>query len=447
MSALKQKLETANQKNSALEDRLGHLDGALKECMRQLRQAREEQEQKIHEVVSKKTREWESLKSVLEDQLVELQVQLQSVRTEGAASFDSDLQPKLKAAREENSTLKLEILSQAKELEIRTIEGDLSTKAAETASKQHLESIKKVAKLEAECRRLKAIARKAAQANDQKCFSASSIYLELFTDSQSDSGEKLLTLKTGSLRTSSLEPNECERSQSGSWASVLGTEHQFENEKDLERNQMVLPVEINLMDDFLEMERLAALPVIESASSCVEAGPVSDRPNGGKSRFKADLEVMIQRTAELEEKLEKSETEKAELEMALSACQKQLETSQSRLLEAEMELQELQKKIVLANESKSAAEEEVKATQTKRELAESRLIVVENEVNTLLLKAASLEEEVQKERALSADKVARCQKLEDELFNIKCEAEHRREAELQLTKSDSVNLKIKQVTN
>ena len=33
---------------------------------------------------------------------------------------------------------------------------ELSTQAAETASKQHLESIKKVAKLEVECRRLKA---------------------------------------------------------------------------------------------------------------------------------------------------------------------------------------------------------------------------------------------------------------------------------------------------
>ncbi|PON88826.1 Filament-like protein [Trema orientale] len=437
---LKQKLEIANQKISALEDQLGHLDGALKECVRQLRQAREEQEQKIHEAVAKKTNEWESLNSVLEDQFVELQ----SVKTEAAGSFDSDLQWKLEAARKENSALKLEILSQAKELEIRIIERDLSTKAAETASKQHLDSIKKVAKLEAECRRLKAIARKASQTNDQKSFFASSVYVESFTDKQSDTREKLLTLESGSLKMSSLEPNEYEPSQSSSWASSLVKEHQFENEKDLERNRMVPSVEINLMDDFLEMEKLAALPVTERRSCFLEAGTVLDPPNGSESCFKADLEVMIQRTAELEGKLEKIETEKEKLEMALSACQKQLEKSQSQLVEAEMELQEWQKQMVLANESKKAAEEEVKTTQTKREVAESRLRVAENEVNNLLSKAASLEEEVKKEQVLSADKVARCQKLEDELFNIKREAEDKWQAELQRTKRNSVNLKIKQ---
>lgn len=445
--ALKQKLETAYQKNSALEDRLGHLDGALKECVRQLRQAREEHEQKIHEVVAKKTQEWESLKSALEDQVVELQVQLQNVKTEATASFDSDLQPKLEAAEKENSALKLEILSQAKELEIRIIERDLSTKAAETASKQHLDSIRKVAKLEAECQRLKAIARKASQTNDEKSYSASSVFVESFTDGQSDTGERLLTLESGSLKMSSLEPSECEPSQPGSWASALVTEHSFKNVRHLERNRMVHSVEINLMDDFLEMERLAALPVIESGSSCLEAGHVPDRPNAVESSFKADLEVMIQRTAELEEKLEKIETEKEELEMALCASQKQLEISQSQLLEAEMELQELQKQIVLVNESKRDTEEEVKATQAKREVAESRLRVVENEVSSLLLKAASLEEEVQKEQVLSADKVARCQKLEDELFNIRSKAEDQRVAELQHAKSNSVDLKIKQVTH
>ncbi|XP_030497315.2 filament-like plant protein 3 [Cannabis sativa] len=439
--ALKQKLETANQKNSALEDRLGHLDGALKECVRQLRQAREEQEQKIREVVSKKTHEWESLKSVLEDQLVELQVQLQSVKKQTDSSFDSDLQQKLEAAEKENSTLKLEILSQAKEIKIRIIERDLSTKAAETASKQYLESIKKVAKLEADCRRLKAIARKVSQTNDQKY--ASSVYAESLTDSQSDCGERLLTLEYGSHKMSSFEPNESDSSQSGLRGSSFVTEHQNENEKNHERNKMVPSVDINFMDDFLEMEKLAALPVIESGSRCVEAGPMLDQPNGGES-LKADLEVMVQKTIKLEENLRKIVEEKEELEKALSACKKHLETSQSQLVETAMDLQELQIKMVLATESKKAAEEEVKASQAKRELAESRLRVVENEVNTLLLKAASLEEEVQNERLLSADKIAKCQKLEDELFKLKHEAEDQREAEFQRTKNDSLNLKIKQ---
>lgn len=441
----KQQLEAANKKNSALEDRVGHLDGALKECVRQLRQAREEQEQKITEAVAKKTNEWESTKSELESQLVQLQVQLQTAKAEAAASVDSDLRPKLEAAEKDNSALKHELLSRAEELEISIIERDLSTQAAETASKQHLESIKKVAKLEAECRRLKAVARRASPANDHKSFTASSVYVESFTDSQSDNGERQLALETDTRKVSRLEPNECDPSRSDSWASTLITElDQFKNEKALGRNLMAPSVEINLMDDFLEMERLAALPDTESGSCCLETGPASDQPSAGESPLKADLEAMIHRTAELEEKLEKMEEEKMEFQMALTECQKQLETTQSWLKEAEVNLVELHTQIALVNELKHAADEEVKAIETKREVAESQLRVVEVEVKTLLSKVGSLEEEVEKERAMSAENVTRYQKLEDELLTMKHEAELHREAELRRVTSTNSELKIKQ---
>lgn len=445
--ALKQKLEAANQKNSALEDRLGHLDGALKECVRQLRQSREEQEQKTNEVLKIKTREWESSKSLLESQLDELKAQLQSAKSEASASIDSDICTKLKAAEKENSALKLELLSKDRELETRTIERDLSTETAETASKQHLESIKRVAKLEAECRRLKAMTRKASQTYDRKSISAYSFYVESFTDSQSDSGERLLALESDMHKMSGLEPNECEPSHSDSWASSPVIKlHQIKNEKDIGRNLMVPSVEINLMDDFLEMERFVALPDTKSESSCLDAGPVSDNTNGGESPFKAELEAMINRTAELEEKLEKMEAEKMELGMALTECQKQLEISQSWLSEAEMKLQELRRQVVLANESKQSAEEEAMASEAKREVAESQLKAFETEVSSLLSKVGSLEEEVQKEQALSADIVAKCRKLEEELSTMKHEAEVQRESELKRVASINGDMKIKQVS-
>lgn len=444
---LKHKLESANQKNSALEDRLGHLDGALKECVRQLRQAREEQEKKIHEVVAAKTNEWDSLKSGLESQLVELQVQLQSAKTKAASPIDSDMQTKLEAAQKENSALKLELLSQGKELKISIIERDLSIKAAETASKQHLESIKKVAKLEAECRRLKSMARKASQTYDRKSFSASSVYLESFTDSQSDSGERLLGIESDLHKISSLESNEGETVKSDSWASGLVTEHhQNKNEKDLRRNIMVPSVEINLMDDFLEMEKLAAFPDTKGQSSCLEAELVSDHANGEENPLKADLEAMIIRTSELEERLETMETKKVELEIALTESQKQLEISQSQLLEAEMKVRELQRQLVVANKSKKAAEEETRASEIKRGVSESQLRTCEAEVNTLLSKVGSLEEEVREEQALSADNVAKCQKLEKELLSMKHEAEIQRESELQQMKSTNGDMKLKQVS-
>lgn len=440
--SLKQQLEAAAQKNSALEDRVGHLDGALKECLRQLRQAREEQEQKIHEAVVKRTHEWESTKSELESQIVEIQAQLQTAKAETVATVDPGLELKLGAAEKENAALKLQLLSREEELEIRTIEQELSTQAAETASKQNLESIKKVAKLEAECRRLKAMARKASSANDHKSITASSVCVESLTDSQSDSGERLLALEIDTRKMTGLDTNECEPSRSDSWASGLIQElDRFKNEKPLVKNLMAPSVELDLMDDFLEMERLAALPETENRSRCLESGAISDKHIGGsESPLKAQLEAMIDRTAELEEKLEKMEAEKMELDMALSECQNQLETSQGRLKEVEEKLVELQTQLALASESKRNAEEEIQTTNAKREVAESRLIAVEAEIKTMLSKVLSLEEEVEKERALSAEAASKCRKFEDELSRMK------RETELRNLASSNGELKIKQVS-
>ena len=482
--SLKQQLEAAAQKNLALEDRVGHLDGALKECVRQLRQAREEQEQKIHEAVAKRTHEWESTKSELESQIVEIQAQLQTAKAEAVAIIDPDLELKLGAAEKENAILKLQLLSREEELEIRIIELELSTQAAEAASKQNLESIKKVAKLEAECRRLKSMSRKASSFNDHKSITASSTCIESLTDSQSDSGERLLALEFDACKLTGLGTSECEPNRSDSWASGLIKElGRFKKEKPLVRNLMAPSIEIDLMDDFLEMERLAALPETESGSHCSEPGAISDKPIGGsESPLKAQLEAMIHRTAELEEKLETMEAEKAELDKALSECQNQLEESQSCLKEADEKLVELQTQLALASESKRTAEEklvkmqnqlalaseskrtaeensvelktqlalaseskrtaeeEIHATNAKREVAESRLIVVEAEMKTMLSKVQSLEEEVEKERALSAEEASKCWKFEDELSRLKHEIELRNSA------NSNGELKIKQVS-
>ncbi|KAM7523505.1 hypothetical protein LguiA_013407 [Lonicera macranthoides] len=462
VSSLKQQLDAFTHKNSALEDRVGHLDGALKECLRQLRHVREEHDRKIHEC--------ESTKSELENQLVKLQSQLQTAKSEPPTSIDTDdLHIQLEAMKKENLTLKLELDSRLEELELRTIERDLSTQAAETASKQHLDSIKKVAKLEAECRWLKAMAHKAT---------TSSVYVESVTDCQSERG---------------LEPSECEPSQYASWASSALTtklDHRFKNEKGVGRNLMLVPsVELNLMDDFLEMERLAALPESESGSQAL-----SDQTHVGGVNLQAELEAMANRTVELEEKLERMETEKIKLEMALSERQDQLKLSGDRLREAEakllglqnqlamahesgrtadielestkrrmVELQnqlamaheskrtaevelestkrmvlDLQTQLDLANETRGVAEGEFEATHLKKHAAELRLVVVEAELKDLLWRIDCLEEEVKKERASSNEAVDKCRKLEDEISKMQYKAEARKAA------SSNQELKIKQ---
>ncbi|KAA8538461.1 hypothetical protein F0562_027993 [Nyssa sinensis] len=419
VAVLKQQLEAAVQKNLALEDRVSHLDGALKECVRQLRQAREEQEQRIHEAVVDKTREWEFTKLELESQLLEFQTQADAAKTESPASVDRDFHIKLESLENENSTLKLELLSQSEELEIRTIERDLSTQAAETASKQHLESIKKVAKLEAECRRLQAMARKSSMVNDHKSIAASSVYVEYLTDSQSDSSERLNAVETDAQKVSRSELNECEPSCSDLWASALIAElDQFRNGKAINNNLTACSVDIDIMDDFLEMERLAALPEFKNKNHCVELEAVACQSTNGENPLRSKLDAMIHRVTELEEKLEKIEAEKAELENALTVSQHSLEASQVQLTDAEMRLVELQRELTAVNASK--------------ELLEFQLIGVEVEARTMSAK-------VEKEQSLSAEMAVKCQELEEELTR------KTKEVELHKTSGSNGELKIKQV--
>ncbi|KAL4280392.1 hypothetical protein GQ457_03G032550 [Hibiscus cannabinus] len=459
---LKQKLEAAVQQNSALEDRVNHLDGALKECVRQLRQAREEQEEKICEAVVKATRDWETTKSGLETQLLELQGKAEAVNNEPPPEFSPDLWRKIEGLEKKNADLELELSSQLAEIEIRTIERDLSTQAAETASKQHLESIKKVAKLEAECRRLKAIA--------GKSLNASSRYAESLTDSQSDSGERANLVEIDTHKIGSLEANS--EPSSDSWASALIAElDQFKNEKAVNRNLPGSSIEIDLMDDFLEMERLAALPETKSKNHCLEPKAIAKQSNNhGDSLLKAELEDMIHRTAELEEKLEKLEFEKAELEIALAKSQESLEASELQLRDSKTKLEELQRELYNTNNAKQQLESQlrnmeadvetlsaeinsleneikkeralseevsVNANESKK-ILESQLISIEADARTMSAKIDLLETEVEKERALSAQITVKCQELEAELSRKK------QEAELQQNLNSNVEAKIKQ---
>ncbi|GAB4835517.1 hypothetical protein Ancab_000426 [Ancistrocladus abbreviatus] len=464
---LKKQLDAATKKNSELEDRVGHLDGAPKECVRQLRQAGEQQNQKMQEAVARSYQEWEAEKSELQSQLAELHAQLETTKIEAASLVDSDLQLKLDAATKENASLRLELHSLFEVLELRTLERDLSTQTAEAASKQHLESIKRVAKLEAELRRLKNVNRKASTLNDCMSFTASSAYVDSLTDSQPDSGERPVALEADLRKAMSLELSDHEAGHSDSWASALIAElDQFKIKIAAGKNLMVSSPEIGLMDDFLEMERLAALPEIEHRRCSLESGTSSDKVNNGKNPLKAKLEAIINRTADLEEKLEKMEVEKLQLEIALTQCQQQLEVSQAQFKDTEAMLIELQTKLtdckaqlqisqvqlkdtdirllelqcqlVLANKLKQGVEGELVTTNMKRQEAESQLKAVEAEARSLHIKVGYLQDEVEKEHALSTEAAAKCCKLEDELNRMRCEANCRR-----LTSSNG-ELKVQQ---
>ncbi|KAL5075126.1 hypothetical protein RYX36_014110 [Vicia faba] len=388
---LKQELDAAKQKNVVLEDRVSHLNGELKDCMRQLRQAREEQDQKIHEAVANNSWNQESERPDLEWKVAEVEAQFQTAKENAATSVNSGLMQRLEDVERENSCLKLELQSRLEELEFKTIERDLSTQSAETASKQHLESLKKVAKLDTECRRLHAMARKTFSANDYKSLTHSSVCAESFTDSMSDSGEMLV---------------ETDVSKFGGWEINEG-------ENTTAQNYLGLSTQNDLMDDFLEMERLAALPDTKSVSSFFVVGNETDKMN-------AEVEAFVQKNSTLEKKLVKMEADKLELEMDLNECQKQLEVSQSRVKETELEVIELQTQLDLANKSNEEAYV-LEAARAKNEKAESKLRAAQTEAEELISKICSLEEEIEKEQALSAENLAKCEKMEDELLRMKQE--------------------------
>ncbi|XP_075075393.1 filament-like plant protein isoform X2 [Nicotiana tabacum] len=361
VAVLKQQLEAAVQQNLTLDVRVNHLNGALKECVRQLRQARDEQEQRIQDAVEEKKKEWEAAKGALENQLLELQTQAEASGTGSPVSTDPDVLVRLECLEKENTALKLDLCSRSEELQITTIERELSTQAAETASKQQLESIKKVTKLEAKCRRLQALACKSSLLRDQRSFDSHMMH--------------------------KLETSECEQSCSDSWASALIAElDQFKNEKAIPKTLAAHSMEIDMMDDFLEMERLAAVSVNKATSLTCDAvahdSPIEENP------LAAECEAISQRVAELEQKLEKIKAEKAELENALCESEGALKVSDLQLKEAQIKIEELQKELDVVNESK--------------ELLEVQLFGMEVEARTMSTNIDSLKTEVERERSLSS---------------------------------------------
>ncbi|KAK3221907.1 hypothetical protein Dsin_008932 [Dipteronia sinensis] len=181
--SLKQELNEALEQRIADEERLSHLDAALKECMEQLRFVRKEQEQRIHDAVTMTSREFEKSEMILKEKLAETNKRLAKLgventhlskallekerliedlnkqRTQAEANFNA-LMTRLDSTEKENASLKYEIRVLEKELEIRNEEREFNRRTADASHKQHLESVKKIAKLESECQRLRLLVRK-----------------------------------------------------------------------------------------------------------------------------------------------------------------------------------------------------------------------------------------------------------------------------------------------
>jgi len=181
--ALKRQLESVTLLKLTAEDRASHLDDALKECTRQIRIVKEESDKKLQDVILARTSQWDKIKAELEGKIYELSQGLHRAASDNAALTRSlqersemivriseersiaeadveKLKTNLQLAEKEISSLKYDVHVASKEVEIRNEEKNMSLKSAEMANKQHLEGVKKIAKLEAECQRLRGLLRK-----------------------------------------------------------------------------------------------------------------------------------------------------------------------------------------------------------------------------------------------------------------------------------------------
>ncbi|XWS20975.1 hypothetical protein CRYUN_Cryun30bG0015400 [Craigia yunnanensis] len=151
--------------------------------MRQIRNLKEEHEQKLQDVVISKNKQCEKIKLELEAKIANLdQVLLKSEAENAAISRSLQersnmlikiseeksqaeaeielLKGNIESCEREINSLKYELHVVSKELEIRNEEKNMSMRSAEAANKQHMEGVKKIAKLEAECQRLRGLVRK-----------------------------------------------------------------------------------------------------------------------------------------------------------------------------------------------------------------------------------------------------------------------------------------------
>ncbi|AEC07447.1 filament-like protein (DUF869) [Arabidopsis thaliana] len=183
VASLKKKLDEALNEKHRSEERSSHTDAGLKECVQQLRFVREEQERRMHDALTKASQEYERRLIVIKTELAGSGKRLAEAEGENAqlskallaknktvedlnrerdrieVDFNS-LVSSLESKEKENVSLRYEVRVLEKELELRNEEREFSRRTAEASHKLHLENVKKVAKLESECQRLRVLVRK-----------------------------------------------------------------------------------------------------------------------------------------------------------------------------------------------------------------------------------------------------------------------------------------------
>ncbi|KAL8152059.1 hypothetical protein V2J09_021867, partial [Rumex salicifolius] len=311
--SLKEDVEEALERKSAYEERALQLEAALKECMQQLRFNREEQEQRIHDVVSKLAKDYDEKSLVSELKLSESDTKIAELQSENtalkkiiflkeklleelnqkASNTNADMKElmnRLQSTEKRNTSLKYEVQVLEKELQIRNEEKDFNQQTSSSTHKLHLENVKKIAKLESECERLRVLVRKrlpgpsamTRMKNEVRMLERSpakknSLMVDKLHALEEDNNALRMKLAQAEAQFEELSKTPimkssdfgCDDKASCAWSSASTMISEL-------TTSYARSLEINLMDDFVEMEKLAL--VCDSAGK--QLGPLPGCQSG-----------------------------------------------------------------------------------------------------------------------------------------------------------------------
>uniref|UniRef100_A0ACD5UF09 Uncharacterized protein n=1 Tax=Avena sativa TaxID=4498 RepID=A0ACD5UF09_AVESA len=173
--AIKTELDDTLHQKSAVEQRICQLDEALNVTMlerelliKDTAKIISAEKDKVHKL-EENLEEKENIIASLDDEYSRLSEILSEKEkiildlTELNAVKESDLKDlvvKLESTERSNSSLRYEVCMLQKQLDIRSEERKCNLKSADASHKQHLENIRKITKLEEECKRLRSMVRK-----------------------------------------------------------------------------------------------------------------------------------------------------------------------------------------------------------------------------------------------------------------------------------------------
>ncbi|XP_042062174.1 filament-like plant protein 7 isoform X2 [Salvia splendens] len=382
--SMKKDLDKALHQKAASDERASHLDAALKECTQQLHHVREDQERRIHGAMMKASEEFEKKRIDLQGKLAEAGKRIARSEAENSqlrnalsskekaieemskykAQAEADLNAfalRVDSSEKDKASLSYEVRVLEKELDIRNEETEFNRRTAEIAQTKHHESLKKVAKLESECQRLRLLVRRrlpgpaaltkmknevemlgkdqdgtrrrrsnsfmitsadfriddaaantkinllteqllrmeeqnrslqyALDKNSSEFQFSSNMYAQAPPRSSQGDAQEEGSLKKERTTERSLAAlsdlgSDDKASCAESWGSTLVSElERFKNERQLgaQSNGYMETPEMNLMDDFAEMEKLAIVSIDYPATSSRHSSEEGNGPSEGRS--------------------------------------------------------------------------------------------------------------------------------------------------------------------